>query len=124
MLIGDDSYLLECGCYIERNPVKAGIVKDPADYPWTSYRTYAYGEENSIIDLNPAYLALSDDIEVRRKAYIEYVLSSREKRYVFKDLSILGSEDSKAKIQETLRKERYLGRKRVNNKIEALPIAV
>jgi len=124
MLIGDDSYLLECGCYIERNPVKAGIVKDPADYPWTSYRTYAYGEENSIIDLNPAYLALSDDIETRRKIYIEYVLSSREKRYVFKDLSILGSEDSKAKIQETLRKERYLGRKRVNNKIEALPIAV
>jgi hypothetical protein len=25
--IGEDSYLLECGRYIERNPLRAGLVK-------------------------------------------------------------------------------------------------
>lgn len=124
MVIGEDAYLLKCGCYIERNPVKAGLVKDPADYPWTSYRTYASGEENPIIDLNPAYLALSDDIETRRKIYIEYVLSSIDKEYVFKDLSIFGSETLKNRIQANLYKERHLGRRKVNNKIETLPIVV
>ena len=31
-LIEDDSYLLECGRYIERNPLRAGIVKDLSQY--------------------------------------------------------------------------------------------
>ena len=26
--------------YIHRQPVEAGLVKDPKDYPWTSYRSY------------------------------------------------------------------------------------
>ncbi len=125
MLIGDDAYLLECGRYIERNPVKAGLVEDPKDYPWTSYRTYAFGEENPLIDPNPAYLALSDDIEARRKKYTEYVLSARDtdKEYVFKDLYILGSESFRNRIQKNLCIQRYTRRSRVSNNRETVPIA-
>ena len=27
--------------YIHRNPVKRGLVSDPADWPWSSFRHYA-----------------------------------------------------------------------------------
>lgn len=31
-----ETYLLTCERYIELNPVRAAMVKDPAHYPWTS----------------------------------------------------------------------------------------
>lgn len=31
--------------YIHRNPVRAGLVEGPADYPYSSYRNYQFGEE-------------------------------------------------------------------------------
>ena len=36
--VEESAYLLECGRYIERNPVRAGIVSASADYPWSSYQ--------------------------------------------------------------------------------------
>jgi putative transposase len=30
--------------YMHRNPVVRGLVTDPADWRWSSYRSYAYGE--------------------------------------------------------------------------------
>ena len=30
--------------YIHRNPVPRGLVEKPDDWPWSSYRSYAYGE--------------------------------------------------------------------------------
>jgi putative transposase len=37
-LVQAETYLLFCQRYIERNPVRAGMVADPADYRWSSYR--------------------------------------------------------------------------------------
>jgi len=31
--------------YIHRNPVKRGLVEAPDQWPWSSFRAYAYGEE-------------------------------------------------------------------------------
>lgn len=39
-LVETDAYLLALVRYIHRNPVEAGIVSDPADYPWSSHRSY------------------------------------------------------------------------------------
>jgi len=33
-----ESYLLACQRHIELNPVRAGMVVDPGQYPWSSYR--------------------------------------------------------------------------------------
>jgi putative transposase len=30
--------------YIHRNPVKRGLVAEPEQWAWSSYRSYAYGE--------------------------------------------------------------------------------
>ena len=39
-LVEDTQYLLEVSRYIHLNPVKAAIVKEPADYEYSSYRLY------------------------------------------------------------------------------------
>ena len=75
--IEKESYSLECSRYIERNPVRAGIVKDPADYRWSSYSYYAFGEKDDIVTPNPAYIELSKDDEDRKRLYREYVLQER-----------------------------------------------
>jgi len=69
ILIEKDMYLISCGKYIELNPVKAKMVKNPKDYPWTSYRVYAYGEENALLDFDPLYQDLGRTDTERRKRY-------------------------------------------------------
>ena len=39
ILVDKDSYLLELARYVVLNPVRAGLVKDPRAYAWSSYRT-------------------------------------------------------------------------------------
>ena len=37
ILIDGDSYLLELARYVVLNPVRAGMVKGPGEWPWSSY---------------------------------------------------------------------------------------
>lgn len=52
-LVNDERYLLEVSRYIHLNPVKAGIVKSPLDYPYSSYGVYtgACMDENINTDI-------------------------------------------------------------------------
>ncbi len=34
--------------YMHRNPVKRGLVERPEDWKWSSFRSYAYGEEGLV----------------------------------------------------------------------------
>ena len=34
--------------YMHRNPVKRGLVEEPDQWPWSSFRSYAYGEPGSV----------------------------------------------------------------------------
>jgi REP element-mobilizing transposase RayT len=45
ILVEADEYATELSRYIHLNPVRAGIVSNPEDYPWSSYRSYI-GEGN------------------------------------------------------------------------------
>ena len=40
ILVEVDEYATELSRYIHLNPVRAGIVTRPEDYPWSSYRSY------------------------------------------------------------------------------------
>jgi len=55
--------------YGDLNPVRAGMVRSPKDYPWSSYRHYAFGEPNALIADEPAYLGLGRTSGERRMAY-------------------------------------------------------
>ncbi|MGZ8919130.1 MAG: transposase, partial [Methylobacter sp.] len=68
-LIDSESYLLTCMRYIELNPVRAGMVTDPADYPWSSYRLNALGQADDLVTPHAEYLRLGTDDSERRTAY-------------------------------------------------------
>jgi putative transposase len=74
-IIDTDSYLLQCGKYIELNPVRAGMVSLPQQYAFSSYRYYAQGSSDPIVTPSPAYLSLSNLPEARRKHYLEFTVN-------------------------------------------------
>lgn len=73
-VIASDSHLLCCSKYIELNPVRAGIVKTPEDYAFSSYRHYALGHQDGLISDSPVYTGLADDSAGRRQQYIAFVV--------------------------------------------------
>lgn len=73
-LISNDPYFIQCGKYIELNPVEADMVKNPEDYPWSSYRYYALAEENDLITKNIFYNELGTNNKERRKEYRNMVI--------------------------------------------------
>ena len=75
--IEKDSYLLECGRYIERNPVRAGMVKSPGLYLWSSFRYYAFGAPDPLVTENPIYREMGFSDVQRRMHYIQYVETPR-----------------------------------------------
>jgi putative transposase len=48
-VIDEDSYLWTVTKYIESNPVRAGIVKKPEDYPYSSARAHILGNKDPIL---------------------------------------------------------------------------
>ena len=75
--IDKDSYLLECGRYIERNPVRAKLVQDPKDFQYSSYAYYALEQEDGVITPNPLYFGMGRSTSERIIAYREYVTTDR-----------------------------------------------
>jgi len=70
-LIQEERYLLACYRYIELNPVRAGMVSFPGDYPWSSYECNGAGKPNALITPHAQYLDLSATQEGRRAIYAE-----------------------------------------------------
>jgi putative transposase len=65
-------YLLACQRYIELNPVRAGMVSDPADYTWSSYRAHGFGQAVKMWRPHPEYLALGHTKQSRTSAYRQF----------------------------------------------------
>lgn len=68
-LVDSEAYLLACMRYIELNPVRAGMVADPAAYPWSSYRVNGAGGADPLVRPHGLYLGLGEDDIGRRSAY-------------------------------------------------------
>ncbi len=49
----DEIYLYNCARYIERNPVRAGLVTRAEDYPWSSARAHVFGLDGGILSPFP-----------------------------------------------------------------------
>ena len=107
-LIDSDAYALTCYRYIELNPLRAGMVGHPAEYPWSSYRGNALGEDDALLTPHPLFLALGDSAIERQAVYrtlfeahfdertLDEVRSSINKAWV------LGSEHFREKIATQL----------------------
>lgn len=106
-LIDSERYLLTCMRYIELNPVRAGMVKHPGDYPWSSYPATAQGKEEALITPHSLYRRLGRSDAERQAAY----------RQLFR--AQLGKADIDA-IREATNKAWVLGNDRFRAKIEGL----
>lgn len=67
-VVDTDSYLLACCRYIELNPVRARIVDDPEQYPWSSC-SIRFQAQPTWLDFDPCYLALGNDPAERAHRY-------------------------------------------------------
>jgi putative transposase len=68
-LIQAEDSLLICYRYIELNPVRADMVRDPGEYRWSSYRWHGLGVSNELITDHPLYTGLAVDESERRAGY-------------------------------------------------------
>lgn len=68
-LIKDDFQLLATMRYIDMNPVKAGLCKDPAVWAYSGARFYLKGEKDALLDIPEIYTSLGSTQEARQKTY-------------------------------------------------------
>lgn len=109
--IEKESYLLACARYIERNPVKAGIVKSAWEYPFSSAQWYIEGKEDSLTSLDPLFHTFGKDMVIRIKSYKSYLDSLNDDDKFFNNLEFpLGPKSFLKRL--VLVKGRYLPRRR------------
>ncbi|NBT56629.1 MAG: transposase [Betaproteobacteria bacterium] len=72
-LIQTDRYLLACMAYIDLNPVRAGLVAQAAEYPWTSHGHYIGRQMDKLVTPHPLVWALGNTPFAREAAYAELV---------------------------------------------------
>ncbi|WP_411877426.1 transposase [Polaromonas sp. YR568] len=72
-VIHAERYLLPCMAYMDLNPVRAGLVAEAKDYPWSSYRHYAGLRVDSLLTPHPLVWALGNTPFAREAAYAELV---------------------------------------------------
>ena len=90
-----ESYLIACGRYIERNPVRAGIVSEAAEYSYSSARFYCKGEPDGITIEDPTFCEFGKDDIKRRSWYIEFLrdFNSEEEKFFGNFEHPLGSQE-------------------------------
>jgi putative transposase len=116
-IVQNRKYLLACQRYIELNPVRAGMVTDPADYPWSSYRAHALGTKVKMWKPHPEYLALGATAEYRVLAYRKLLGQELDLKLISEIRSavntglVLGNERFKREVEAlTGQRQRHLKR--------------
>jgi len=109
-MIDSERYFLICQRYVEQNPLRADLVRNAADYAWSSYRNSALGIRNPLVTPHEIFTALGRDDAERRAAYaamfsepvprpeIEKIRHATNKGWP------LGSETFVSKIESALRR--------------------
>ena len=105
-VVDAESYLLSCQRYIELNPVRANMVNDPGDYPWSSYRSNGLGVIAKLRTPHEVYLNLGRSNQCRMsvyrdlfKAHIDEALLKDIRESVNKGLA-LGNDKFKDEVEE------------------------
>lgn len=84
--VGKDAYFIQCGKYIELNPVRAGIVKEPENYQYSSYRYYSEGVPDHIITPDFIFEDMGKNDSERQRRYRELVIDQVVKESYNKDV--------------------------------------
>lgn len=68
-IVQTEKHLMACYRYIELNPVRAGIVEHPADYPWSSCIGHVTGARKDLLKDHVVFLELGMSDTDRAAAY-------------------------------------------------------
>jgi len=101
--IQKELYLKNCGRYVERNPVRAGIVAKACEYAHSSARFYCLGQEDSITRACPDYEGFGINASKRQTAYKEYLrIADDQDEARFSNVEVpCGNEDFIRKLVKT-----------------------
>ncbi|PTT18134.1 transposase [Acidovorax sp. HMWF029] len=70
-----DKYMLPCMVYLDLNPVRAGMVANAADYPWSSHAHWLGVRNDRLLTPHALYWALGNTPFAREAAYAALVLA-------------------------------------------------
>ena len=106
ILVEKDNYLLELCRYIALNPVRAGIVENPEDWRWSSYRaTLGIAKPPKYLNTSWVLKNFDEDIEKSKQKYEKFVLEGVGKESPWRELRgriFLGSKKFIEKHEEKL----------------------
>ena len=83
-LLNSREYEIDVSKYIHLNPVEAGMVIAPEEYPWSSYRAYLYGEGEANHHIDPKPI-LSFFPEPQPHYYQQYMKSLVTDKFFWED---------------------------------------
>jgi len=106
-LVESEQYFLTCSRYIELNPVRAGMVKTPSQYKWSSYASNALGKKENHLTQHELYKRLGKNDLMRQKAY----------KALFKEYIEIGAVDV---IRESTQKNTIIGDSRFQDEIKVM----
>lgn len=124
-VIETDRYLLACMAYIDLNPVRAGMVKEARDYPWSSHGHYVGLRTDKLLTPHPLFWELGNTPFAREAAYAELVRAgitlAQQDALTRSSLSgwALGSDDFVADLQK--RTDRRVNKAQPGRPISKLP---
>lgn len=84
-VIESETYLFACYRYIELNPVRAGLVKAPEQYIWSSYRSNALGAPNGLLQPRKEWFDLGSTTVDRCRRY-RRLFGAEENEEMFSEL--------------------------------------
>ena len=75
ILVADTAYAYELVRYVHRNPVRAGLAQDLADWRWSSHRAYLGIDSWAFLTTSWVLEMFGDDPADARRRYLEFVLA-------------------------------------------------
>jgi len=73
IIVQEDSYLKELVRYIHLNPLRADVVANISDYPWSSHEAYSGGLCPDWLTLDRVLSLFGDTQNVARPRYVEFM---------------------------------------------------
>jgi putative transposase len=81
VLVDADPYLLELARYIHLNPVRAGLVKEPEEHPWSGHRCYLGLEVIPWLTTDWVLSQFSEKESSARRAYGRFIQDGKKEGY-------------------------------------------
>jgi len=116
VLVDADTHLLRLVRYIHLNPLRAGLVTDPADYPWSGHRAYLGLASVPWLTIDFTLRLLGTNRNSARRAYARLISaggdpddSAQFSRGMLEDTRVLGDDDFLARVTATRKRAPQTG---------------